>query len=304
MGRKSYTLLCAVCLLVTSLAVGADHAKHYTNGMGGLKVGSMPPASPKNFFLRQYHAFYTADKYKDASGNTSPIGRDLSVYAFVNRFIYSSDIKFLGGNLLFDVIIPASYTDLELRQPNGSKIFGGHKGGVGDISITPFTVAWHGQRWDATIGASVYLPTGSFDSTRTLNTGKGFYTFMFTAGGTYYFDDARKWHASLLSRYEIHTKQKETHIRMGQDYQFEWGVGRTLGKYVDVGVAGYWHRQLTRDSGELANRAKQMTNAIGPEIAFSIPKWKLTGSLRSVWEFKNKLNNQGNMTVLTFTKVF
>lgn len=295
----SYLVVCTAW----GTAGEVGHAKHYTLGVSGLQAASMPPPNPKGFFWRQYHVFYNADKRKDNSGNTAAGDFDVSVYGFVNRFIYSSDIKFLGGNILFDTIIPVTSTDMSLKM-GAATLVDAKKTGLGDISITPLNIAWHGDQWDAVVAFTQFLPTGSFSANRPVNPGKGFYTFMFTTGFTYYFDRAKNWHASILSRYEVHTKQKETNVRHGQDYQFEWGVGRKIGKYLDAGVSGYWHRQLTYDSGVNASQTKQQVQAIGPELAFVIPKWKFTGSIRSLWEFNNKNASQGNMTVVTFTKIF
>jgi len=302
--KKTILAVLALILCVTALHGNANaavsHTKHYVNGLGGVKVGSMPP---EGWYLRQYHGLYSADKRTTNNGSKAGGDFDLDLYAFVNRLIYSSPIKFLGGNLLFDVIVPVSYADMSLTM-GGRNVIDDNRWGLGDISITPFTVAWHGDWYDATIGASIYFPTGDFNKNHSVNPGKGFTTFMFTSGGTLYFDQEKTWHASLLSRYEAHTKQEGTGVTHGNDFQFEWGVGKTFAKKFDIGVAGYCHWQITEDSGSNSNNYYQKNYGIGPEVAYRFADWGLHTSLRTLWEFGGKNGTEGNMTVLTFTKSF
>ena len=111
-------------------------------------------------------------------------------------------------------------------------------------------------------------------------------------------------HSSVHSRYEDELKRKEKHVLIGDGFQVEWGLRAKVGNYFEGGCSGYWHRQVTKDSGKNASDVKQRVQGSGPEDSFSIPQWRLNGSIRSIWEFKNRNANQGNMTVFTLTKAF
>lgn len=301
MKRILFTLLLGCCLLSAPAAEGAvSHAKHYTNGLGGMKGGSMPGPG---FYWRQYHVFYNADRQTTNSGKKAAGDFDGSIYGFVNRAIYITETKILGADWIVDAIVPITNTDLELKV-NGNKVVDSNKFGLGDIMVEPLLLAWHGKQWDAIFGVSAYLPTGEFKKSRAANPGKGFTTLMSTFGGTLFFDEEKKWHASAVGRYEIHTKQEQTRVTHGNDFHIDWGVGRNFGGVFDLGLAGYTNWQVTKDSGSNSNDNKVNSYAVGPEVAFMIPSWKLSVSLRSLWEFGNRNAPEGNLTALTFTKAF
>jgi hypothetical protein len=176
--------------------------------------------------------------------------------------------------------------------------------GLYDPYIEPFGITWHGERWDAAIGASVFLPLGEFDADEPASPGKGFWTGMFTAGGTWYFDSDKLWSASILSRYEIHSDMEDLDLTPGDDFHFEWGIARNFAKLYDVGITGYAQWQVTEDSGDDANDIKDQVFGIGPEVLIAIPKATMYMSLRANWEFEAQDRPEGMITALTLTKRF
>lgn len=274
---------------------------HYVSGVEGLKAASLPPPG---MYWRMYGTYYTASEMRDDGGNKIAPDFDVKVAAVTNRFIWSSDIKILGANMVFDVIIPTLYTDISLRNA-GPGSFGDTRWGLGDICIEPFLLAWHGARYDAALGVALFLPTGNYDKDRPASSGKGFWTVMLTGGGTVYFDAARLWHGSILARYEIHTQQEGTRQTHGDDLSFEWGLGRSFNNgLLDLGLSGYCHWQVTEDSGSGSDDLKERGYAIGPELSVAIPELSLGIALRSQWEFGSRNKSEGNATNLVLTYRF
>ena len=298
MNKLVVALALCCCILGAGTAFGASG--HYTNGVEGIKAATLPPPG---VYWRMYNAFYNADSTRTNTGKKAPGDFDLSAFAWVNRLIWSTDVEILGGNLIMDVIVPMSYTDLSYKL-NGMTLANDDRFGLGDIMVEPFVLGWHGSWYDAAVGTGLYMPTGDFGGDRAVNPGMGFWTFMFTAGGTVYFDRDKTWSASVLSRYEVHTEQEDTDITPGNHFHFEWGVGKTLWQVVDVGVAGYCHWQVTDDSGPGATDDREEAYAAGPEIAMAFPEHGFQVSLRSLWEFENRNRPEGNITTLTLTKAF
>ncbi len=225
---------------------------------------------------------------------------DLSLFVNAHRFIWVSNHKILGADYAANVIIPVSKVSIELGAYDDSKF------GLGDIWVEPFILAWHGPRYDLALGLGFCAPTGKYDKDELASPGKDMWTWMGTLGGTYYFDAERTWSASILARYEIHDEKKETDVTLGDDFHFEWGIGKTVGKLWDVGLTGYCQWQVTDDSvsqppvyGE-----KDKVFAIGPEITRFIPSMKLFLTLRSQWEFGAEDRSEGNFTTLMLTKIF
>lgn len=273
----------------------AQETGHYVNGVEGIKAATLPPPG---FYYRLYNVFYNADEVMDPDGDESPADFEVSVYAMVNRFVWITDKKILGADFGADVIIPLIYTDIEIKgTPVDDDQFG-----LGDICIEPFVLSWHAPRHDASFGLAVYVPTG--DTGDPASPGKDMWTGMLTLGGTYYLDAEKTWSASILARYETHSEKDETNVTPGDDFHFEWGIGKTLAKVWDVGLTGYCHWQVTDDSGSGVTSDHDRVYAIGPEVSTFIPPAKLFLSLRSQWEFGAEDRSEGNVTTLTLTKIF
>ena len=297
---KKLLLATAMATFVMMGSAALAGSGHYVSGVEGIKAATLPP---EGIYWRMYNVLYTADDLRDKNGKEVDVDFDVNVYALVNRLVYSSGIELLGANLVADICVPLVYTDISMKA-GGMTLFDDNEFGLGDILIEPAILAWHGPRYDAALGVGVYLPTGSFDADEPASPGKGFWTGMLTAGATFYFDEAKTWSISALSRYEIHSEQEDTDITYGNDFHFEWGLGKTLAKTWDVGLAGYCRWQLTDDSGPGTTNDREEAYAIGPEVSVFMPEWGLGVSMRSLWEFENKVNSQGNVTTLMIMKAF
>jgi len=277
----------------------AGESGHYVHGVEGLKAATLPPPG---FYYKMYVAYYSADKVMDQDGNEYSFDFDVNLFALVNRFIWITDHKILGGNYFMDAVIPLLNTDIK----HGALGFDDSRFGLSDINIEPFGIAWHGSRYDAAFGLSVYVPTGDYDQANLASPGKDFWTGMLTLGGTYYFDEQKTWAGSILGRYEVHSEKGDKDITPGNDFHFEWGLSKTLAKFWDVGLAGYCQWQVTDDSGSEATftDVHDQVYAIGPEVSVFCPSVKMIFSLRSQWEFDAVDRSEGQMTTLTITKIF
>lgn len=303
---KRFIRLTFITLALLGILAGtatAANENEYPNGIEGIKAASVPPPG---FYYKMYNVFYSADKLTDTEGNDSKtpdgskVNFDISLFVNAHRFLWVSKKKILGGYYGADMIIPVFNTDLELG-PYDDSVFG-----LGDICIEPFILSWHGPRYDAAFALGGYIPTGKYDKDEPASPGKDMWTGMVTLGATYYFDPEKTWSASILGRYEIHGEKDETEVTPGDDFHFEWGIGKTLAKVWEVGVAGYCQWQMNDDSvsqppvyGE-----KDQVFAIGPEVSYFIPPAMLFLNIRSQWEFGAEDRSEGNFTTLTFTKIF
>lgn len=270
---------------------------HYVNGLEGIKGGTVPPPG---LYYKMYNVAYNADELMDQNGNEVPNGFDLTVYANAHRFIWVTDKKFLGADVFMDATIPLLYTDFSVTG------FDDDEFGLGDICIEPLGLSWHGSNFDAAVALSAYIPTGDYDLAEPASPGKGYWTGMATFGGTLYFDTQKTWSLSLLGRYEIHTDQEDRDFTPGDDFHFEWGIGKSFAKIWEAGISGYCQWQVTDDSGTAAVTpdVHDQVYAAGPEISVFIPPAKMFLSLRSLFEFEAEDRPEGNTTVLTLTKIF
>lgn len=295
-------LLAMLCLYGLGTGFAFAASGHYVSGGEGVLGANVPPPRPNGIYWKIYNMYYTANTMRDNGRGKAPGNFDVNVFAHAHRFIYSSDIEVLGGNLLFDLIIPITYTDISYKGL-GSASFGDNRWGLGDIFVEPLFIGWHRPRWDAFAAIGTYVPTGEYAADKPASPGMGFWTIMFSAGGVWYFDVERTWSASILARYQVHTDQDDTDITPGNHFSFEWGLGKSVSGF-DLGIAGYCHWQVTDDSGPGAGSHKEQAFAIGPEIGYTFKDAGINVVLRSVWEFENKNKAQGNMTSLNFVYAF
>lgn len=288
----------AALLLAGSMIVSARAGEpHYVNGVEGLKGATLPPPG---LYGRIYGVYYHADRLTDSTGGTLPIDFDVQVYALVPRLIWVTPYQVLGADYFADIVVPFVRTDLSI----GAAKISAEKTGMGDVCVEPLGLSWHGARYDAAVAAGVYLPVGEYDPRDPASPGKDMWTTMGTAGATLYADDAKTWSASILTRYEVHSEKRDLHVTPGDDFHFEWGLGKTLNKTLDVGLTGYCYWQVTDNSGKAAMPGKSRVFAAGPEVSLFVPSLLTFLSGRVQWEFGAENNTEGMLGAITVTKIF
>ena len=290
-----------------SFSVSAgENGSAYPNGLEGLNCGTLPPPG---VYWRMYNYFYDPDDLRDKSGDASPVDLDLSVYANANRFLWVTDYTIWGGQFFVSALIPYVNTSIEITPPGAPwPMVDDDESDFGDLYVDAANLAWSGDQWQMGGGLGFFAPTGQYDKNEPASPGKDMWTGMLTFASTYWFDIERTWSASLLAHYEIHGEQDKRDVTYGDDFHFEWGLGKTITRGVDVGLAGYCQWQVTKDSGSDVTwdkSDKDRVFAAGPEIVVTIPPPVLLFvSLRTAWEFEAKDRSEGNTTVLTLTKPF
>jgi hypothetical protein len=297
MKTRIQFLLLAASLAVLPGVLQAQPSAHYAPGVEGIKGASLPPPG---VYFRDYNYFYWADQLNDSSGNK--IGpADLDAFTYVNlpRLLWITDTKFLGGSVGVDGFLPLFY-----QQASANPGFSANTFGVGDL-FAEGTLSWHLKQFDFAIGSGVDMPTGDSPTKPgpTTKPGLGYWTFMQTAGATWYIDEDKTWAVSALNRFEFNTEQRDTEVTYGDAYTLEWGVSKGVCKEADLGVVGYYQQQVTANSGAPASSRNRVA-AVGPEVNVVFPDLMLFVSLRYNYEFMAENRAQGNAVTLTLTKRF
>ena len=268
----------------------AQPSAHYVPGIEGIKGASLPPPG---WYVRDYNVAYYATHVNDASGNSAgPANFEALTYANVPRVIWITDTKFLGGYVGVDALLPLIYQHVRAGGYDNGTF------GIGDF-FAESTLSWHPKQFDLAAGFGIWAPTGESAKPPTTRVGAGYWTPMFTAGATWYIDEAKTWAVSALNRFEINTEQRDTHVTPGDAYTLEWGISKSVCKVSDLGVVGYYQQQVTGNSNKSPlNRVA----AIGPEVSVMFPKQMLFLSLRYNYEFMAESRAQGHTVALTLTK--
>jgi len=299
MKIQSVRLVITAALAAMPGLLLAQPSSHYVPGVEGIKGASLPPPG---IYFRDYNYFYWADQLNTPSGHKNgPADLDTFTYANLTRMLWITDTKFLGGFVGVDGFVPFVYHQASLNTGPHST-FNNNTFGVGDI-FAEGTLSWHLKQFDFSVGSGVDAPTGDSPTSPGPSTtpGMGFWTFMQTAGATWYIDEGKTWAVSALNRYEFNTEQRDTHITPGDVYTLEWGVSKNVCKEADLGVVGYYQKQVT---GSSDGSALNSVAAVGPEVSFMFPKQMFFVSLRYNYEFMAESRAQGNAITLTLTKRF
>lgn len=303
--KKCHNLWLAICLSLNVLSIcnGQSLSNHYVLGVEGLKDGYPPPLG---LYLRNYTYFYASNRINDAQGSPVNLNVHLSVIADATRFSYVTPYQVAGGNYGVGLILPYVYISANIGGTTQSHF------GLGDIYFEPIILGWRLDHFDVLTTSGFFAPTGNFGATNASCPGDGFWTGMYTLGVTYYPDKNKLWNLSVLNRLEFSSKQEQTHIQPGYGESFEWGAGRSFifgpqGKgppdgILDIGVAGYCNWQFTQTTGPSYPLHTQELAAIGPEIAYTMPKVNTLFSLRCEPEFEAKARPEGTTLNLTITR--
>lgn len=293
---KVRVLLALALTLLAVRAAGAQETPHYPNGTSGLKAGTVPP--PGWYYL-EYNYFYHADSLRTTGG---PSNFDLDAYANVHRIIDVTHYKILGADYAWNIVIPIVHSNIDIFD------YGVHDSAtqLADFNAEPFVIEWHEARYDFGYVYGFFAPTGSYNSLRPALPGKGYWTNYFGAAGTYYFDNAKSWSASFLSRYEINSKRRGTDFRLGDNFSFEWGVSKNWGKVLETGVSGYASWQATPSQGADVTNPNELARgfAIGPEIQYFSTRYGVGFHLRHWWEFGVRDRSLGQITTFTLVIPF
>lgn len=298
---KSIGTLLVAGLLAIPAFVQAQPSAHYVPGVEGIKGATLPPPG---LWLRDYNVAYYADTLNGPNGNqVNGLDAKAFIYANVPRLLWITETKVFGGYLGLDALVPLQYTHLDISAGPHSVIDNGTFG-IGDAF---FEGTWssHLKQADLALGFGVWAPTGNTAPPPTTRAGLGYWTYMFTAGATWYIDEQKKWALSALNRYEFSTEKEDTEQIPGQAYTLEWGLSYGVTPTVDVGAVGYYQQQVNPTSGETWSDRNRVA-AVGPEVAAFFPKWMLGVSLRYEYEFMSEGGApgrlQGNTVTLTITK--
>ncbi len=173
--------------------------------------GAVPPPG---FYFIDYLNYYTADTFRNGSGDSAIPNFKLKATANVFRFIYVTTQQVLGGFWGMHAFIPV--VNLDVTVPSLSQ----KKTGIGDIIVDPFILSWHSKNWHAATGLDIYLPTGGYDSRDLANIGRNYWTFEPIAAFTYMSDSSFDISAKFM--YDFNTKNNDTDYASGQEFHVDY----------------------------------------------------------------------------------
>ncbi|HZU65203.1 MAG TPA: transporter [Novosphingobium sp.] len=272
----------------------------YPQGPEGFTAGALPP--PGTYFLN-YVEHYTAGRFNDGNGHAGFFPDfQVAATADVLRVVQVDKITVLGASVGHAVILPV--VDLSV----GIGTAHDRRSGIGDMTLTPLILGWHGKSLHAVAALDIYAPTGAYSQNRLANIGRNAWAAEPVLALAYYPKGGFTVDVKLM--YDFNGTNRQGNInplnptgadyRSGQEFHADFAVGQQVGK-VQLGVSGYVYRQTTGD--KVANAAAQATLdalgglkgkafALGPSAHLNLGKVMLIGTYQH--EFQADYRPQGD----------
>ena len=302
---RSMVLLFLACLSLGSGTALAQLSGENIGGDFGMKSGSQPPPGA---YLTDFIYTYDASKIVGGQGQEINLQSPLRIWANIPLLWVVTDKKLFGANYSYMVGFPIPNLAIEAPRVDLKK----SAFGFGDLYVQPINLGWHKKRADIMAWYGFYAPTGGYSPSGGGGVGLGMWSHEVAVGSTFYLNEKKTLHASVLPQLEFHSKKKGSDVKVGDILTIEGGVGKTSKQILDVGMAYYAQWKLTDDSGLalpalVQNRlGKNRNYGLGPEVSLLLPLTKdfsklLIFDIKYLFETGTKLDTKGQALVVSFT---
>jgi hypothetical protein len=272
MGRTRATAAIVASLAVAMLVAGRARAQqqvgHKILGTLGLQAGSQ---APTGLYVIDQFVYYHSSELVGRNGHALPIG--LNADALLNGLAASVSLELprIATFVNASVSVPLVYLKASTQTPRLSV----QPRGVGDLYVQPLKLGWRPGPLEIVAGYAFYAPTGSFDDEGTTGLGRSQWTQEFSVGGTVHFGPGKSVNLSALTSFDIYGTKLGIELRRGDTLQIQGGLGATVFRLVDIGIAGYGLWQVTDYGGSALpvelHGARDRDLGVGPEIDLTVP---------------------------------
>ncbi|MBA4418717.1 MAG: hypothetical protein C0392_12535 [Syntrophus sp. (in: bacteria)] len=299
MGKsKNSFLLLAVLVLCISLGLlgipashtyaGEGYGTHVPVGAEDTMAGALPPAGTKVFL--NYFQIYNLKNFKDNAGRNASVpglgkvDAQSQVVANIFRYVDVTKIKLLGGDLIWDIIIPVVYQHASVSA--GMVDIGRQsKTGLGDVE-GGIGIQWHRPTFHNIAAFHIVAPTGAYDRSGTrpdlVNIGRNYWSFNPLWLVTYIGDKNSPipgFEVSAKMMYFFNTINTATSYTSGQEFSADYFVGQHLGPWT-FGANGNFYYQVTKDKqygataydqfSGLQTGVKGRSFSVGPLVSYNL----------------------------------
>jgi hypothetical protein len=224
----------------------------------------------------------------------------------------------LGGNFGVGALLPVGYQSVDvdinarsaLTFPNGTTLTRGqtfslsdNTFAVGDPLATAF-IGWSSGNWHWKLTGLVNIPVGSYSKNDLVSMGFNRWAADVTGAATW-LDPKSGFEVSLAPGVTFNGNNPDTDYKTGTEFHLEGAVMQHLSKAFAVGIAGFYYKQVTGDSGAGAvlGPFKGEVAAIGPNLTynFQIGAVPVLTSFRWLHEFDATNRLEGDIGFVTVT---
>jgi hypothetical protein len=233
----------------------------YAAGAEDFMIGCMPPPGTQIFI--EYFEDYQANKLTGNNGGVKqagPLGNikfNAQVVADSLRYISVTKFKILGGDVLWNVIVPIVYQHASMSAGGVNLLGPGSTSetSVGDVVFGPGLAFHPSPTFHFATGVNIVAPTGQYNATDNINIGHHYWGINPLCGFTYIGGKDSPipgFEVTSLVQYWFNTTNTETHYMSGQQFTFDYLVGQHFGKWA-FGANGNYLIQTTNDQAGAIN---------------------------------------------------
>jgi hypothetical protein len=326
-------LLVGALFPAESVFAAEDAKSVYLLGATASMAGMTPPPGT---YVSSFKYIYSGDATGSAalsrtlhqaditlpSEATLQVNADIRVRAVAALDVFSAlwvaPEKVLGGNFGVGALLPVGYQSVDadinaraaLTFPNGFTLANGKTFGisdntfaVGDPLATAF-IGWASGNWHWKLTGLVNIPIGAYSKTELVSMGFNRWAGDLT-GALTWLDPTSGVEVSLAPGVTFNGENPDTNYKTGTEFHLEGAAMQHLSKAFAVGLAGYYYKQITGDSGAGAvlGPFKGEVAAIGPNLTynFQVGAVPVLTSVRWLHEFDATNRLEGDAGFLTVT---
>jgi hypothetical protein len=270
MRNARFPLVAAVAgCLSFGVALEAKAAEYgfstFALGQNAFSAGVTPPPGT---YVTAATGLYTGDIGRTVTfgnGVTLGAGATVDLHSSAINGLYVFDHKVFGGNLGVSATVPVGFVNIDAAVTVGglSAQRSTEGGGLGDI-VSKVQLGWQHGEFSQTIYVQAVAPTGRYETG--FNPIIGLHRPGIDMGWAFtWANKATSLQLNGVLGVTFNFENTATNYKTGDEFHFEWAVGRELATGLVVGVVGYDYRQLTGDSGSGAvlGPFKGQVDAIG-----------------------------------------
>ncbi|MBS2027451.1 MAG: transporter [Deltaproteobacteria bacterium] len=272
-SRKALVTTAFVAALTASSVCHAQQdLGHKTLGTVGLDAGTQPQPG---IYVSDRLMFYNANVLVGRTGQALPVGLDIDVVANGIGVLGVWKLPVLGASYGAAVAAPLTHVSAQTANPEASL----DRFGLADAYLLPLQLGWHTPRLDVVASYALYAPTRNLAAGGVGGIGRSQWVQEPALGSTVFFDAARTWRLSALGSIDFYARKPGLDVTRGTSMQLQGGLGKTLARIVDVGVAGAALWQVSDDRGAdlppQLQGLRERAFSVGPELGLLIPQWRL-----------------------------
>ncbi|GGB86978.1 phenol degradation protein [Marinobacterium zhoushanense] len=253
------TLAATIAMLCSSNVLATEGGgSNYPMGAENYLMGALPPPGVYPLIYAQH---YSADEFKDGSGDSLPIDFDLEANVLAPRLVWVTDKTILGGQLFAAALLPLVDLDVSV---NG---FSQSNKGVGDLDLTAALSYHHSPNLHSAVGFDLFVPTGEYDKNDLANIGRNYWALQAVYAASLV--NPTGLNADVKFMYDYNFENDDTNYKSGQEFHFDYAVGWGVSPNWTVGVGGYGYKQVTGDEVngvDIGNKGQAF--AFGPSIKY------------------------------------